>query len=86
MNTAISTLSRLLSSRRRQAADPDPADMGTCFGMEMTLQRDPPPLESEQVAAAAAARDASAAAGTATEKRGWRPWAARSTRKAPLAA
>lgn len=42
MSTALSTVFRLFSSRRAPLHDPDPADMGTCFGMEMTLQ---PPLE-----------------------------------------
>lgn len=86
MNTAMSTLSRLLSPRRREAVAPDPADMGTCFGMEMTLQRDAQPLESEQVKAAEAGAADPAATGATTGKRGWRPWGARTTRKAPLAA
>lgn len=86
MNTAMSTLSRLLSPRRREVAGPDPADMGTCFGMEMTLQPDPQPLESEQRRARAAAADAPAAGGAATARRGWRPFSARAARKDPLAA
>jgi hypothetical protein len=43
MNTAPSTLrSFLLGRARRLPAVVDPADMGTCFGLEMTL--DQPPL------------------------------------------
>jgi hypothetical protein len=89
MNTAMSTLSRLFSPRRRAPVTPDPADMGTCFGMEMTLQRASEPLESER----AAARQASAAAEAAAagpppmaERRRWRLWAARPARKSPLVA
>lgn len=86
MNTAISTLSRLFSPRRRDDVDPDPADMGTCFGMEMTLQRDPPPLESEQKQAASTPEARPDAPASVSEKRGWRPWAPRSTAKAPITA
>jgi hypothetical protein len=38
MSTAPSSLRSLISGRQRTArAAPDPADMGTCFGLEMTL-------------------------------------------------
>jgi hypothetical protein len=93
MNTAMSTLSRLFSPRRRAPVVPDPADMGTCFGMEMTLQREPEPLESERIArqAVASAEAAGTTKAAATdpppaEKRRWRPWAARPARKSPLVA
>lgn len=43
MNTPPSPLRTFLLGRARQApAGVDPADMGTCFGLEMTL--DQPPL------------------------------------------
>ena len=43
MNTAPSSLRSFLLGRARQVpAVVDPADMGTCFGLEMTL--DQPPL------------------------------------------
>lgn len=96
MNTAMSTLSRLFSPRRRVTVVPvvpDPADMGTCFGLEMTLQRAPEPLESERAArrAAEAARSDEAAKAAAdapptAERRRWRPWASRPARKSPLVA
>ncbi len=38
MNTATTPLRSLFSARSRRApAAVDPADMGTCFGLEMTL-------------------------------------------------
>lgn len=37
MTTATSPLRSLLTARPRPAAMLDPADMGTCFGLEMTL-------------------------------------------------
>lgn len=86
MNPAIATLSRLFTPRRREEPGPDPADMGTCFGMEMSLQRDPPPLESEQVRAASSAADPPAPPGATTARRGWRPWAARTGGKDPIVA
>lgn len=40
MNTAHSTPRAFLSGLGRSASDaPDPADMGTCFGLEMTLDQ-----------------------------------------------
>lgn len=76
MSTALSSLAKLFSHRREHAVLPDAADMGTCFGMEMTLQPSAErPLESEQRAVAA----------TATNEAGrrWRPWATRASPKPP---
>jgi hypothetical protein len=49
MTTDSSSLRSFLRSRSRPApAVLDPADMGTCFGLDMTL--DQPPLESAPLA------------------------------------
>jgi hypothetical protein len=51
MSTASSSLRSLLTGRWRSArAVPDPADMGTCFGLEMTL--DEPPADAPPPASA----------------------------------
>ena len=42
MNLAYSTLRLFFGERRRRVVEEDPADMGTCFGMEMSLEPDPP--------------------------------------------
>ena len=76
MSTALSSLAKLFSHRREHAALPDAADMGTCFGMEMTLQPSAErPLESEQRAVAATAASEAG--------RRWRPWPTRSSPKPP---
>lgn len=51
MNTATSPLRSLFSARaRRTPAAADPADMGTCFGLEMTI--DDPAVDGEPPAPA----------------------------------
>lgn len=79
MSTALSSLAKLFSHRRERAELPDAADMGTCFGMEMSLQPAAErPLESEQRRAAAQAAEPAAAG-----SRRWRPWATRAAPKPP---
>jgi hypothetical protein len=52
MNTAPSSLRSFLLGRARQVpAVVDPADMGTCFGLEMTLDRPPHEALPRQAAA-----------------------------------
>jgi hypothetical protein len=51
MNPPISSLRDFLRrSPRRGAVEPDPADMGTCFGLEMTLDDPVPPAVAAQPA------------------------------------
>lgn len=45
MHAAHSTLRQFFGDRRRRVSRrEDPADMGTCFGLEMTLEPPAPPV------------------------------------------
>lgn len=79
MSTALSSLAKLFSHRRERAEIGDAADMGTCFGMEMSLQPDSErPLESEHRRADLRPR-AAAEAG----RRRWLHWPSRAAPKSP---